>query len=145
MKTTFIGSHPQNIKSGISEQPHIVSYSNVKHKLRWPNHILQILKIETTSNRRVESKYKKWNIWAKPWLDLAVDGFDVREPEVDGVTFKPYIGLGKGISRVWPGSDWHEFSWFPWTDSILDSRLKLVSIYFSSLNKCWSQFYSNKV
>ena len=43
---------PQNIKKGISPQPLIESYSYLKLKLRWPNHILQILKMKTTSNGR---------------------------------------------------------------------------------------------
>ena len=47
MKTTFNRRQLQNIKSGISRQPFIGSYSNVKHKPRWPNHILQILKMKT--------------------------------------------------------------------------------------------------
>ena len=36
MKTTSHGRRPQNIKSGISQQPLIGSYSNFKLKLRLP-------------------------------------------------------------------------------------------------------------
>jgi hypothetical protein len=43
MKTTSYGRRPQNIKSGIYQQPLIGSYSHLKLKLRWPNYIIQIL------------------------------------------------------------------------------------------------------
>ena len=39
----------KNLKIGISQLQLIGWYSNFKHKLRWPNHMLQILKMETTS------------------------------------------------------------------------------------------------
>jgi hypothetical protein len=39
MKMTFNGRQPQNIKSGISQQPFIGSYLNLKLYLRRPNHI----------------------------------------------------------------------------------------------------------
>ena len=38
-KTTSNGRRPQNIKSGISQQPLIGSFSNLKLKLRGPNQI----------------------------------------------------------------------------------------------------------
>ena len=44
MKLTSNGRQPQNINSGISQQPLIGSYSNFKLNLRWQNYILQILK-----------------------------------------------------------------------------------------------------
>ena len=37
MKKTYNGRQPQNMKSGILEQPMIGSHSNVKLKLSWPN------------------------------------------------------------------------------------------------------------
>ena len=40
---------PQYSKGGISQQPLIGPYSNCKHKHSWPNYILEILKIKTTS------------------------------------------------------------------------------------------------
>ena len=49
---TFNGRRPQNIKSVISQQPLIGPYSNFKLKLLWPNPILQILKMKTTSSGR---------------------------------------------------------------------------------------------
>ena len=45
-KTTPNGRRLQNIKSWIYQQPFIGSYSNFKLKLRWPNKILQCLKME---------------------------------------------------------------------------------------------------
>ena len=58
MKITSNGRQPQNIKIGISQEPLIGSYSNCKLKLRWPNHILQILKMKTTSNGRQHQNIK---------------------------------------------------------------------------------------
>jgi hypothetical protein len=43
MKTTYNGRRPQNIKSGISQQPLIGSYLNVNLKLISPNYSLSIL------------------------------------------------------------------------------------------------------
>ena len=40
IKTTSNGRRPQNIKSGISQQPLIGSYSNFQLKLLRPTHIL---------------------------------------------------------------------------------------------------------
>ena len=48
MKMTSNGRQPQNIKSGISQQPLIGSYSNFKLKISGPNHILQIHQMKTT-------------------------------------------------------------------------------------------------
>ena len=59
MKTTSNGTWPQNIKSGISQQPLIGSYFNFKHKLGWPNHSLQIPKMETISNGR-QPHMERW-------------------------------------------------------------------------------------
>ena len=42
----------QNIKSGISHQPILGSYSNFKLMLSWPNNIFEILKMKMTSNGR---------------------------------------------------------------------------------------------
>ena len=53
------GRRPQNIKSGISQQPLIGLYSNFKLKLRRPNHILQILIMKTTSNVR-RPEVQRW-------------------------------------------------------------------------------------
>ena len=39
----------EDLKSRISQQPLIGSFSNIKLKLIWPNHILQILKMKTNS------------------------------------------------------------------------------------------------
>ena len=50
MKTTSNGRRPTNIKSGISQQPRIRSYSNFKLQLKWPNYVVQILLMKTTSN-----------------------------------------------------------------------------------------------
>ena len=58
MKTTSNGRQPQNIKSGISQQPLIGVYSNSKIKLRWTNYIIQILKIKMTSNGRLPQNIK---------------------------------------------------------------------------------------
>ena len=52
LKITSNGRQPQNIKSGISQQPLIGSYSSFKLKLRWPNNILQIPEMKTSSNGR---------------------------------------------------------------------------------------------
>ena len=52
MKTTSNGRRPQNIKSGISQQPLIGSYSNVKLRLRRPKQTGQILQMKMTSNGR---------------------------------------------------------------------------------------------
>jgi hypothetical protein len=43
---------PQNIDSGISQQPLIGSCSNVKLKLIWPNQSLQMLKTMMSSHGR---------------------------------------------------------------------------------------------
>ena len=43
MKKTAYGRQPQNIKSGISQQPLIGSYSNFKLRLRQPKQSVQIL------------------------------------------------------------------------------------------------------
>ena len=58
MKTTFYGRQPHNIKSGISLQPLIGSFSNFKLKLRMPNYIVQILRMKTTSNGRQPQNIK---------------------------------------------------------------------------------------
>ena len=55
MKTTSDGRWPQNIKSGISQQPLIGSSSNFKLKLRglnqnWNEDDLKILKLEYINN-----------------------------------------------------------------------------------------------
>ena len=52
MKTTFNGRRPQNIKSGISQQSLIGSYSNFKLRLRRPKQSVQILQIKTNSYGR---------------------------------------------------------------------------------------------
>ena len=49
---TSNGRRPHDIKSEISPQPLIGSYSNFKLMLGWPNYIAQIFKIKTTSNGR---------------------------------------------------------------------------------------------
>ena len=41
MKMTSLGRQPTIIKSGISQQPLIGSCSDLKLKLRWPNHIFK--------------------------------------------------------------------------------------------------------
>ena len=38
MKKTSNGKQPQNIKSGISQEPMVGAHSNFKPKLRLPNH-----------------------------------------------------------------------------------------------------------
>ena len=55
LKTTTRGRRPQNIKSGISLQQLIGSYSNFKLKLRLTNRNLQTLKMKITSNERQPS------------------------------------------------------------------------------------------
>jgi hypothetical protein len=52
MKKTSYGRRPENIKSGISQQPLIGSNSNFKLKLRLPKKNLQILEMKTTFNGR---------------------------------------------------------------------------------------------
>ena len=47
---TCNGRRPQNIKSGISQQPLIRSYSNLYLDFIWPNHVLQILHMKKTSH-----------------------------------------------------------------------------------------------
>ena len=69
MKTTSNRRQPQNIKSGISQQPLIGSSSNFKLKLRGPTQIHKCLKwrqppIEDDLQWKTTSKYLKLNISA---------------------------------------------------------------------------------
>ena len=57
--TSSNGRRHQTIKSGISHQPLIGPYSNLKLMLIWPNHILQIFKMKKTSNGRRPQNIKK--------------------------------------------------------------------------------------
>jgi hypothetical protein len=52
MKRTANGRQPQNIHSGISQQPLIGSSSNLKLKLRGPNKKRKLLIIKTALNGR---------------------------------------------------------------------------------------------
>ena len=52
MKTTSNGRWPQNIKSGISQQPLIEPFSNFNLKFRGPNWKKKLLEMKTISNRR---------------------------------------------------------------------------------------------
>ena len=52
MKKTYNGRRPQNIESGISQQPLIGSSSNFTLKLRVPNQNQKILQMKTTYNGR---------------------------------------------------------------------------------------------
>jgi hypothetical protein len=63
MKKTSTGRRPQNIKSGISQQPPVRSYSNLTLKLRLPNETLQMFHIKMTSNGR-GPQISKWSISA---------------------------------------------------------------------------------
>ena len=51
-----IGWQPQIIKSGISQQPSIVSYSNFKLNLIWPTQNCKFLEMKTTYNGRRPQK-----------------------------------------------------------------------------------------
>ena len=52
MKMTSNGRWPQNIKSGIYQQPLVGPYLNLKLKLMWANTILRMLQIKMNCNRR---------------------------------------------------------------------------------------------
>ena len=52
MKTTSNGRQPQNIKSGIFQQPFIGSYSNFKLRLWGQKQSVKTLKIKMTSHGR---------------------------------------------------------------------------------------------
>ena len=52
MKTTSNGRRPQNIKSWISQQPLIGSFSNLKLTLRGPNQNKKILEMKTKPKGR---------------------------------------------------------------------------------------------
>ena len=52
MKTTSNGRQPQNMKRGISQQPLVGSYSNLKLKLLGSNQGVQRYQMRTTSNGR---------------------------------------------------------------------------------------------
>ena len=49
---TSNGIRPQNIKSGLSKQPLIGSYSNFKYRLRRPKQSVQIISMKMTSYGR---------------------------------------------------------------------------------------------
>ena len=57
-KTTSNGRQPQNIKSGISQQPMSGSFQNFELKLRGPNWKYKWLEIKTTSNGRQPQNIK---------------------------------------------------------------------------------------
>ena len=52
MKVTSNGIRPQNIKSGISQQTLVWSFSNFKPKFEEPNGKQKLLEMKTTSNER---------------------------------------------------------------------------------------------
>ena len=62
MKMTSIERQPQNIKSGISQQPLIGSSSNFKLKLRGPDNNKKLLEIKMSSIGRQTSNIE-WKIF----------------------------------------------------------------------------------
>ena len=69
MKTTSDGRRPQHIKSWISQQPLIGSYSNLKLKLRGPNQNRKCLKWRRPPMED-ELKILKAEYFSNHWLDL---------------------------------------------------------------------------
>ena len=65
-KTTSNGRRPQNIKSGISQQPLIGSYSNFKLRLRRPKQSVQILQLRQPNmeddHKKIKVEYLS-NLW----------------------------------------------------------------------------------
>jgi hypothetical protein len=58
MKMTSNGRWPQNIISGIYQQPLVGPYLNLKLKLMWANTILRMLQIKLNCNRRQPQNIK---------------------------------------------------------------------------------------
>ena len=70
MKTTSNGRQPQNIKSGISQQPLIGSFSNLKLKLRRPNQSQKCLK-QRRPPMEDDLKILKVEYLRNHWSDLS--------------------------------------------------------------------------
>ena len=70
IKSTFNGGWPQKVKSEISQQPIIGSYSNLIRNLRWPDHIFRnLFLMKTTSNGRRHQNIKS-GISQQPLIGL---------------------------------------------------------------------------
>ena len=61
------GRRPQNIKSGISQQPLIGSYSNFKLRVRRSQQSVKILQMKTTSHKRRPQNIKS-GIYQEPLI-----------------------------------------------------------------------------
>ena len=75
MKTTSSGRRPQNMESGISQQPLVRSYSNLKLELIWSNQSVQRYQMKMTSNGRwppADDDLKIWQVeyLSNHWSDL---------------------------------------------------------------------------
>ena len=69
MKKTYNGRRPLNIKSWISQQPLIGSYSKFKLNLRSSNQSLQMLPMKTTSKIEDDLEIIKVEYLSNHWCD----------------------------------------------------------------------------
>ena len=95
---------PQNMKSGISHQPLVGSYSNLKLKLLGSNQTLQRYQMKTTSNRR-QPQNKKSGISLQPlvkWLNVLVHtrGSDISQCKTSTATHKFLVILSGMLVTV---------------------------------------------
>ena len=102
LKTTFDGRRPQNIKTGISEQPLTRSYKNFKLKHGWPLPTQTSGMIQIQDDQNISETYYYVSVLALIWNICFGDQTKLYNTLTE-ISWGKFMGKPRGNLNEWEG------------------------------------------